>query len=464
MLFARFILALVLIGGPALHSTDVFAQDVDDILGGFDDEESGDDAEPDKGIDDPTDEPTERIWDLTGAINLASSYAYNADHPAPGQPDYRGLTRLQAELSLQLDLDLPGGWQSRIAGRGYRDYFYAVEGRSDFSNEVLDAHERENEFQEIWLRGALSENLDLKFGRQIVNWGRSDNLRVIDVLNPVDRREPGLVDIEDLRLPVTMTRLDYFFGAWQLTGVAVHETRFDTGSAPGSEFLPASSFFSIPERTPGNGGQDTEWALALTGIFSGWDMSLHWARFYDDRPHGVGPGFLPSGLEHSRISMYGISGQKVMGNVLWKTEVAFFDGLDFFEPSPKERGRLDAMIGMEYSGFDEGSVAIEIVNRRTTRFDSVLENALNQTRRNRVEASLRYSADFWNQSLHFTAIFLSFGAHAQDGAILRAQLTYDVRDALSVTGGILMYEEGEFPPMDQIPHKDRLFLSAKYSF
>ena len=49
-----------------------------------------------------------------------------------------------------------------------------------------------------------------KLGRQIVNWGRSDTVRVLDVINPLDNREPGLVDIEDLRLPVTMARVDYF--------------------------------------------------------------------------------------------------------------------------------------------------------------------------------------------------------------------------------------------------------------
>ena len=36
-----------------------------------------------------------------------------------------------------------------------------------------------------------------------------DNLRVTDVLNPMDLRVPGLTDIDDLRLPVTMIKLDY---------------------------------------------------------------------------------------------------------------------------------------------------------------------------------------------------------------------------------------------------------------
>ena len=39
---------------------------------------------------------------------------------------------------------------------------------------------------------------------------------MVDVLNPTDSREPGLIDIDDSRLPVTMTQLDYYTGDWNL--------------------------------------------------------------------------------------------------------------------------------------------------------------------------------------------------------------------------------------------------------
>ena len=68
-------------------------------------------------------------------------------------------------------------------------------------------------------------------------WGKSDNLRVTDVLNPLDNREPGLVDIEDLRLPTTMTKLDLYLGDWNLSGMVVHEVRFNKAPALGRRLL-----------------------------------------------------------------------------------------------------------------------------------------------------------------------------------------------------------------------------------
>ena len=81
-------------------------------------------------------------------------------------------------------------------------------GRSNYTQDVRDDYIWEVDFREVWLQGSVSRSVDAKLGRQIVNWGRSDTVRVLDVLNPLDNREPGLVDIEDLRRPVMMVRVD----------------------------------------------------------------------------------------------------------------------------------------------------------------------------------------------------------------------------------------------------------------
>jgi hypothetical protein len=472
--------ALVIACG-AVHAEE----DMDEILGGFDDE----DEDLEVISDMATQAADARRWELTGSLTLGASYAYAHDPPEPGEPDYRDLTRLQAQLALELDIDLPRDWELRIAGRGFRDYFYALEGRSDFPDEVLDNHQREAEFQELWLRGELAPDLDLQFGRQIVSWGRSDNLRVVDVLNPIDSREPGLVNVEDLKLPVTMTRLDYYWGSWSLTGVAIHETRFDTSPVPGSDFFPRTEggpngAFDLPEQTPGNGGANTEWAVRLRGIFSGWDISLHWARYYDDRPHVVGSFqsiapfgmpttvFLPDRLEHARLTLWGASGQIARGDWLFKSELAYVRGLRFYEGDlraltpgrSRKRSRVDAMLGLEYLGINDVTIALELVNRHLGGFDSRLELAPNYTRRNAVEGSLVVTADFWNDRIHTALVAVVFGAHAQDGAILRGEVEYELRDALALTTGVVLYEEGDDPPFSSYGHLDRIFLKLQYSF
>ena len=116
-------------------------------------------------------------------------------------------------MNLQLDVDLPWDWKGRVAGFGFYDWAYFANGRDDYTDDVRDIYEWEVDFQEVWVQGSLLDDLDLKVGRQIVNWGRSDTLRVLDVLNPLDNREPGLTDIEDLRRPVSMVKADYYLWA-----------------------------------------------------------------------------------------------------------------------------------------------------------------------------------------------------------------------------------------------------------
>ncbi|MCH6563783.1 MAG: DUF1302 family protein [Myxococcales bacterium] len=439
------------------------AQDeLEDLLEGFEQEEE-------VILDDAANaEPT--FWELDGAVSVSASYAYAHDSSEEIKKEYRGLAVLRTQLSLELDLNLPRAWKARVAGRGFYDLAYAIQGRDKFTRDAKQAQVSEVEFQEVWLQGSLLPQLDLKFGRQIVNWGRSETIRILDILNPLDNREPGLVDIEDLRLPVTMTRLDYFYGAWTLTGIAVHETRFNEDPDFGSEFFPFD--IELPsEETPANGGSDTEWAAALTGIFSGWDISLHWARFFDDRPHlelvplGMGPPTLL--LRHSRLTMFGASTNYALGDWLLKAEGAYLNGLEFFVPppdEPAEKSRFDVLVGIEYAGFRDATVTFELANRHISGYHSNLAAGLNFAQRNSLESSFRYSADFINSRLHLTYLAAVFGLTGDDGGFTRLSLDYELRDALTVGGGLVLYWGGDLPFFEGIRKNDRLFLTAKYSF
>jgi hypothetical protein len=439
--------------------------DVDEALEGFDDDET----EAPAPVPEPeASEPAARSWwELTGDATLASSWVYAQDPPS----EYRDLTRLQAQLALQLDLELPRDFEARIAGRAFRDYAYALEGRDHFTDQALENHQSELEFQELWLEGPLLDDLDLKFGRQIVAWGRSDNLRVLDVLNPIDSREPGLINVEDLKLPVTMTRLEYFRGSWSLELLAIHETRFDTGPVFGSDFFPPG-VPELPEDRPANGGDDTEWGARLRGIFPGWDVSLHWARYWEDQPYLAAPELR---LAHARVGLVGASGQVAAGDWLLKSEVALLHGLREPEfpasapPRVRELSRIDSMAGVEYLGIDEVSIALEVVNRHLREFDSTLATDAatgepTAVERNAWESSLLVTADFLHDRLHATLVAIGFGAHLEDGGLVRAELEYELRDALALAGGIVMYQKGERPPLDFWAHHDRLFLKIQYSF
>jgi len=434
---------LLLLALSAAASNSNITPELDEALGGFDEA--------------PTAEATKeappapsRPWKLAGDLILSSSYNFDHSDPAPGETDHRGFSRLRAKLNLQLEWDISPDWQTHIAGYGFHDFIYGLRDRSDYTDELLDSMESELVLGEAWVRGKLHPKLDLKLGRQIVVWGKSDNLRITDILNPLDARELGLVDIEDLRLPVTMARLDYYWGEWNLSAMAIPEIRFNRNPALGSDFYPYPT--PLPaEKGLHNGGSNTEYALALNGIFSGWDLSLYAARLFDDMPH------LENGLrEHSRLTMLGTSTNIALGNWLLKGELAHFRGLEYTPLPGKKKNRSDLLLGVEYSGFSDTTLSLEIVDRHIHDYNNRLTTE--GIEQDEWQTALRYQGEFLHARLKLTALAILFGDPGKGGGSMRAQATYELAEGLNLTGGVVAYDGGDKFPFTAIGDNDRLFL------
>jgi hypothetical protein len=477
--------------------------DMDAVLGGFDD------APPESAETAPADAEPE-LFELGGSVEFSVSYNYRGHRSATGT-DYVGFQRLRTRLNLQLDVALPQDWKLRLAGYGFADPAYLIYGRDDYSEAVLDRYELDADFLESWIQGRLTPELDVKLGRQVVIWGRSDTIRVLDVINPLDNREPGRVDIEDLRRPVGMLRTDYYRGPWSISALAIPEIRFDLDPPTGSDFAidsalgsgsGAPSVVTLHESIPDD-FSNWELALALNGTFEGWDISFHGAWFFEDRPHVVNStrpedqiefatpgGPLPVGIRlgHGRQWLVGGGGNYTFGSWLAKAEFAYIGGVDFCDEFPRsddpnpppppplppgaallpclgeEKDRIDAMLGLEYYGIENATVALEVANRRLLDFESSLRGAVDFAQQNTEEIAFRYTQSFFREKLDVTLLAYVLGYRAQDGAILRLSADYDLRDALVLSGGILLFESGDTIPLSQWGRNDRLFFGIKWSF
>ncbi len=440
----------------AAASTARADSEVEPALDGFDSEEAPRDGTSRTRAAEPA-------FELGGELFLASSVNFAHSAPRPGNADSRGLSRLQAGMRLELDAEGPAGIHAHVSGRGFRDFAYAIKDRDEFTHGVLQTYESDLELGEAWLRASPLPRLHVKVGRQIVVWGRSDTLRVLDVLNPVDEREPGIADLSEMRLPVAMTRVDGYFGRWTATGIAIHESRQNKEPVPGSDFFPPIDGVPIPGvLRPGHGGRNTQWAGALTGVFSGWDLSLHYASFLSDVPYlsGAPPGFLNV---LARNQLFGAGASWTRGNWLLKGEVAQRRGIRFASVQ-RQFSRTDFLAGIEYSRSSSSQAALEIAVRQLHGYESALLQFPDFARRRRVETSLRYSINAWNDRLHATLLGIVLGEHAQDGTAYRLSFAYELRDAWTLDGGVLVFEEGELPPLSAFDENDRVYLGISYSF
>jgi hypothetical protein len=468
--------ALLALGAPRARA--------DDVLEGFEDEaappapEREDSAAPEEEATGAEPAPAERWWELDGSVALSSSLNYLSHRsaaPPPKGAKYGGVSRLRTRLNLELDLKLPRDFDLRVSPYIWYDFAYLIRGHGSYTEQVIDEYEWEGDFQDSYIQGPLLENVDLKVGRQVVNWGRSDTLRVLDVLNPLDNREPGRADIEDLRRSIGMAKLDTYLGAWTFSAIAIPELRFDDLPPVGSDFNFAP--IDVPTDEPSD-FTDSEWAVSAMGIFAGWDLSFHFADVYDDIPSlEVVPvsAARPLGLQldYDRLKVAGMGGNYTRGAWLFKSELAWLDGFRFTTSDPdtfalangdEKKSRFDAMLGIEYYGWNEMSVAFEVVNRHLFDYEAIVFGFPTFLREDSTEYALRWTADWLNARLQTTLLAVIFGYEAQDGAVLRLQADYTIRDGLVATAGLLLYEGGDLPPLSEWDRNDRLFFDLKYSF
>ena len=152
-----------------------------------------------------------------------------------------------------------------------------------------------------------------------------------------------------------------------------------------------------------------------------------------------------------------------MGNWLFKTEAAFFDGIQFFN-SNKDYNRIDALAGLEYSGFSDTTISFELADRHILDFNSEIEASPDFAEEDRWVSALRLTRTFLNETLSLTVLAQTFGLTGDDGAFQRFTAEYDLTDAIEITGGVVFYQSGDLPRFRDAGQNDRLYLEFKYNF
>ena len=136
--------------------------------------------------------------------------------------------------------------------------------------------------------------------------------------------------------------------------------------------------------------------------------------------------------------------------VLTKSQMSYHE-----QPGAPAKGRIP---------LDNVTISLEGANRHLLDHEAALEGAPYFVRENSQETAFRYTQSFFNEKLEITGLAIVFGWKAQDGAVVRVSADYELRDALVLSGGILIFHAGELPPIDSWGRNDRLIFSLKWSF
>ena len=439
------------------------AESLDEALEGFDDAPTKvlkksnlkDDVEDDfmEGFDDVSIKPKsvqkEKSFfsDFTGRITEQMAFSYGGDAP------HDNISSLKSSLLLDYEHKFENGFKFKTNAKAYYDAIYSLRGRNKYSNDELKELESEVRLFDAYVEGSLSDNLDMKLGRQVVVWGRSDTIRITDVLNPLDNRRPGMVDIEDLRLSVGMAKFDYFVGDWRITPIAVVEQQFSLNPPAGSAMNPFVNALPKDETY-----HDVLPALSIGGEFSGFDVNLYTALVRDDA------GYFANGkLQHDKVTMLGTALNVLQGSWLLKGELAHFDGLKYSSTGQKEFKRTDALVGVEYNGIADTLISYDVSLRKLHDYDARLKQLPLAVDEETYQHAFRVSSDFMNATVKANYLISLYGKSLDKGGFQRAWVKYDIMDGVYANVGVVDYIGGT-RHFDAVANNDMAFMDVTYSF
>jgi hypothetical protein len=123
------------------------------------------------------------------------------------------------------------------------------------------------------------------------------------------------------------------------------------------------------------------------------------------------------------------------------------------------------MLGIEYYGWTDTNIALEVAHRHVFSYDPLLVYLPNYLRKDNVEIALRMSRDLMNARLTLSGVGLVLlNSDGFLGSTIRLDASYELTDAIQFTSGLLYFIGGSQVPFDTWAKNDRLFAKLKYSF
>lgn len=313
-------------------------------------------------------------------------------------------------------------------------------------------------------------NADFRIGKQIIVWGRADQLNPTDNLTP---RNNALYvpDMDDQRYGAMAVKSTYNFSAVSLTGIWL--PKFHPSQVP----LPAMPGIVFAETAPAT----DEFALKLEQTGKAVDWSLSYFRGFDQNPDisvgAVGPGSVVLALQHHRVRVLGADAATTVGRFGLRAEAAYTwtedaAGTNPFVKNPFFYGVAGAdrtffeylNLNLQYfvrqvSNYSDPNAIADPTLRTVALQQAVVANQLDRTQQG---MSLRISDKWLNETLEAEiAGVLNFTRHDY---LLRPRLAYAFDDHWKGTVGAYRYRGNSNTFFGLLKDRSGAFAEVRYGF
>ncbi len=404
----------------------------------------------------------------------------------------------KARQSLDLGVGFSkNGWRARVSGHAEVDPVYLRDGVDPSTRATYGWQARPGE---AWVATSFGP-VDLSVGRQEVAWGKGNVLGLFDRVNPKDLREPGLADLDDVRLPVTMFKAAFFAGDHKLEAIVVPEADWGYRSPPDGPFglLPGLLEHQGIGQIVADGLISKEyawvhlqdrWGAEVIQGFGSWtwsgkgvDLGLYGASALDQQGVIVGgddpPNLLGDDIaipiDHRRSTLFGHAGAATVGGTVLRWEAAGelgravnvgdvvaldASGLPTFDAQTAEIDAYTGLVGVSYAGLPRTTLDLEVSGGYVP--DKPDDMLLPW---GELQYAVRAQHKLLRERLALTAAGGGIGPTLAYGLLVRADVAYELADGLRANLGWITYQPGEeLGPLVGLETHDRVFGGVHWSF
>ena len=264
---------------------------------------------------------------------------------------------------------------------------------------------------------------DITLGRQIISWGKSDAIKLNDIINPLDYSNGiATTDIKDLKLAVGTLKLDAYLNAWQVSLLGIFEPRFI--KLPPNDSLP--HFTKPPTKM--------QYALSGDGRFRAFDVSLYLANIYQDG-YFLDMSSTPArSLGANQILLLGSGLSAPLGAFLFKLELAYKSQVKYTNTISKNN--LSTLLGFDYS-LNNGSLSIEMSNKNIQDYETAMNLLPFGLAKDTISLALRANKQFFHNALNINYLTLLQHKNEKTTGFWKLSSSYQFGDDLSIEGGVV---------------------------
>lgn len=407
-------------------------------------------------------------FSVHGAIKNETAYFVSGD---------KRFDKIQNRLDIKPESILSDRWEFRGRVLGWYDASVDVESTNatDLNPGIKQHYRTFIESKEAYLLYGGDE-FDFRIGQQQIVWGKTDGIRMLDIINPLDLREFILDDFLDSRIGLWSVRLNYYAeiggSEHEFEFIVIPDARVTRQAPVGSRWgfpapvaPPGLTVVALSPEKPNWAAKNTELGVAWRANLSGWDLSLNYFYGWKDNPNlfrQFSGTTLTIQTRHLRMHTAGGSFANAFGAFVVRGEMAvnLGEGIDTtgmsFATSVVRRTTLNGALAVDYTK-SNWTIGVQLFGRQV--LNEPQPNPLTTPSSN--FATLRVATDYMNEKLKPEVLLLT---DLDEGAILlRPKVSYEFSDQwLGRLGAdILAGTGGTF---GRFAANDRIYTEIEWSF